>query len=171
MSRVPHNSVVYIVDPGTDGMEDKVLVLTSLPLGVHDRKRARRKPPGGEAKRTGPNETGPWEDPEATSKREVREETGIKIRKKTRLNPLGAVGDDVGHVKYGFWVLRSECRGSLSKKVYFDGKTKVIARRWMTISAALRVIRPKGTNSSHNDFLRVLQEIRSEQKAPQAIAC
>ncbi|MDB5254539.1 MAG: hypothetical protein JWL80_605 [Parcubacteria group bacterium] len=96
------------------------------------------------------------ESPEDTFRRELREETGLKAK---RAAPLHWVYRRrfQAHVKNGFLISRSDCKGSLYKKPYWDRKTVIVGFRWCTFEEALHRFSQDGHRGSHFWVIRKAQ--------------
>ena len=151
----PHNSVVLILRR-TEGDVPEVLLLRCLPNMHLAEVEPFYKLPGGSA--TG-NET-----PEETGRREVREETGLKIRLGAPMTRFYA-REFERHTKYGLWIWRSHCRGRLNKTPRNDRKTRILDRIWVSLDKAKLLITPGLRNNTQNEMLQILHESLMHQHA------
>jgi ADP-ribose pyrophosphatase len=144
----PHNSVVAVYRRSGSGGDVEVLLLKCLHNIPRPEDVISYKLPGGKAEAE--------EIPEETARRELREETGLKLPKK--VEPLLIYQTQtLEHVKYGFAVNRASCKGSLYKGVRIDGRTRIVGHAWVSLDRALELIPPSTGNSSHHDVLKALK--------------
>lgn len=136
--RSSHNSVNVIWRLGRGGGIE-FLVVDSIPTHPSPRDELQTKFPGGG------DEEG--ETPEATLRRETKEETGLRIRQKTEVIQIYRSGN--GHRKYGFLTERRGCRGSMRKHDLVENDSVVKPPRWMKAGEALKVIHRHLNNESH----------------------
>ncbi len=155
MPIAPHNSVVFILKP-TERRVPDVLLLRAMPNMHIAEEEVHYRPPGGTAEGK--------ETPEETARRETRQETGLKIPSSAPLN-LFYKREFGRHTKYGFWIMRSDCRGSYNKFTRHDRKNRIIGRTWVPLDEAQNLIPPSEKGSTHNEMLRMLYESLMRQRA------
>ncbi len=111
------------------------------------------KIPGGKAE--APH--GVLETQEETGKRELREEAGFKVKRKTPLN-LVCHFPAPHHVRYVFSIERAKCSGKRHKGYRDDHNTRILSGVWVTIDQALKFLKPDGWNRYQFDGLMEFKE-------------
>lgn len=148
----PHNSVGVVYRPsGVKGV-NKVLVADYLPRYLRHVEKPRARLAGGGSK--------PGEDPIATGKRELKEETGLKVKTNAKMILIYSVSKK-GHQKNGFLIARSDCKGAIRfRNPPRDRKIKFVGYRWLTFDQALAEIVPvPGFRSQHDILLAARAEL------------
>lgn len=146
--RPNHNSTVAVLRLSDQDRNLQVLLLKCLPIPNRPEDEIFYKIPGGVGKN--------GEEPEDTARRELKEETGLKIPKKVKLNLVDV--EMIGsHTKYGYYVLRQHCNGSIRKIPHNDRKTRFVGTEWVPIERALELIQPREENRSQHDLLSTLK--------------
>ncbi|MHB1330525.1 MAG: NUDIX hydrolase [Minisyncoccota bacterium] len=135
-----HNSVVVVWRRGKDGRSVEFLVMNSIPTNPQFPKDLQVKFPGGGVEGI--------ETPEETARRELKEETGFRVRGKTIVHRVYR-SESNGHTKYGFVVNREGCRGSLRKVLLDEGDSILYPPKWVKVSEVLAVIHQHPKNKSH----------------------